>query len=161
MVEENSGKGIAGPLTCWDFFMESHYRRMEQAESLTRLHEFAAEHSWHIQWNLQQLVIAEQRVVIVTDPAQIIRFASANMMAMNGYTPDEVLGKQPKIFQGKDTDPQTRNQLREAVVRRIPFKGTILNYMKSGRPYHCEVEEYPVWSTAGQLVHFIAFEKIA
>lgn len=160
-MRENSDKGIAGPLTCWDFFMDGHFRRMEQAESFAKLNEFAAEHSWKIQWNLQKLVIAEQRVVIVTDPAQIIRFASANMTAMNGYTPDEVLGKQPKMFQGKDTDPQTRHQIREAIVRRIPFNGTILNYRKNGTPYNCLVEEYPVWSTGGQLVHFIAFEKIA
>ena len=160
-MEENSDKGIAGPLSCWDFFMESHYRRMEQAESFSKLHEFATQHNWKIQWNLQKLIVAEQRVVIVTDPSQIIRFASANMMAMNGYTAEEVLGQQPKIFQGKDTDPQTRNKIREAIVRRIPFNGTIINYRKNGTPYNCLVDEYPVWSTAGKLVHFIAFEKIA
>lgn len=161
VVDENSDKGIAGPLSCWDFFMESHYRRMEQAESYTQLQQFANDHNWNIQWNLQQLVIAEQRVVIVTDPAQIIRFASTNMMAMNGYTPEEVLGHQPKMFQGKDTDPSTRNQIREAIIKRIPFKGTIVNYRKNGAPYNCLVEEYPVWNGSGKLVHFIAFEKIA
>lgn len=134
---------------------------MEQAESLSMLQLFATENKWDIQWNLQKLIITERRVVIITDPTQIIRFASTNMMAMNGYTPEEVIGKQPKMFQGKDTDPHIRNQIREAVVRRIPFKGTIVNYRKNGTPYNCLVEEYPVWSTAGKLVHFIAFEKIA
>ena len=161
ILEENSWKGIAGPLSCWDFFMESHFRRMQQAESLTQLHEFAANHFWQIEWDLHKMIIAEQRVVIVTDPGQIIRFASENMVAMNGYTAEEVIGKQPKMFQGKDTDPQTRSQIRKAIIRQIPFKGTIINYRKDGTPYNCLVEEYPVWNTGGELVHFIAFEKIA
>ena len=134
---------------------------MQQAESFTQLHQFAANHSWQIQWDLSKFIVAEQRVVIVTDPAQIIRFASDNMQAMNGYTAEEVIGKQPKIFQGKETDPLTRNEIREAIIRRIPFKGEIINYRKNGSPYNCLVEEYPVWDKSGKLVHFIAFEKIA
>ena len=141
--------------------MESHFRRGQQAESLAGLQEFAQSHQWQIKWNLKKLLIAEQRVVLVTDPEQVIRFASANMIGMNGYMPEEIIGKKPKMFQGPATDPETRNDIREAIVRCIPYKGTIINYRKDGTPYNCLVEEYPVWNTAGKLVHFIAFEKIA
>jgi PAS domain-containing protein len=160
-LEKNSKHVVAGPLMCWDFFMEGHFRRMQQAESYVQLRQFAQAHQWRIDWNMKKLILAEQRVVLVTDPAQIIQFASANMIGMNGYVPEEVIGKQPKIFQGADTDPEIRNQLREAIIRRIPFKGNILNYRKDGTPYNCLVEEYPVWNRSGVLVNFIAFEKIA
>lgn len=146
---------------CWDIFMESHYRRMQQAESLCRLQAFAQVNNWRVDWNLQKLVIAEERVVLVTDPAQVIQFATANMTAMNGYEAEEVIGKTPKMFQGKNTDPGTRNLIREAIIKRIPFRGAIINYRKDGTPYNCLVEEYPVWNNSSQLVHFIAFEKIA
>lgn len=154
-------KGKAGPLMCWDIFMESHFRRMQQAEGLCQLQGFAAANHWRIDWDLPKLLLNEERIVLVTDPAQVIRFATPNMLEMNGYTADEVIGRQPRLFQGKDTDPETRRQIREAIIRRLPFKGSIVNYRKDGTPYNCLVEEYPVWNKGGNLVHFIAFEKIA
>ena len=146
---------------CWDFFMENHLYRMNLAEGLIALQGFAEQNHWRIEWDLEKLLLADERVVLVTDPAQIIRFATPNMTAMNGYLVDEVLGKRPSMFQGEGTDPETRKQIREAIVRRLPFKGSLVNYRKEGVPYHCLVEEYPVWNKGGQLVHFIAFEKIA
>jgi PAS domain S-box-containing protein len=151
----------AGPLMCWDLFMESHHRRLLQADGLIGLRQLARNHQWRIDWDLPRLLLAEERVVLVTDTAQVIRFATPNMAAMNGYEVEEVIGKSPRIFQGKDSDPETRSQIRDAIVRRIPFKGTIINYRKDGAPYNCLVEEYPVWNKGGSLVHFIAFEKIA
>ena len=154
-------RSVAGPLMCWDLFMQSHHRRMQQAEGLTGLQTFSQQHQWRIDWDFKRLLLAEERVVLVTDPAQIIQFATPNMTAMNGYLVEEVMGKSPKMFQGEGTDPEVRRQLREALVRRLPFKGTLLNYRKEGTPYNCFVEEYPVWNKQGGLVHFIAFEKIA
>lgn len=146
---------------CWDFFVEGHYRRMQNAEGFQLLQAFARRHQWRIEWDLKKLLLAEQKIALVTDPAQIIRFATPNMVAMNGYTAQEVIGRQPKMFQGKDTAPETRAEIREAIVRRIPFKGSIVNYCKNGTPYNCLVEEYPVWNKGGELVNFVAFERIA
>jgi hypothetical protein len=65
------------------------------------------------------------------------------------------------MFQGRDSSPQTRQEIREAIIKRMPFKGSIINYCKNGSPYNCLVEEYPVWNKTGELVNFVAFEKIA
>lgn len=154
-------RGTAGPLMCWDFFMESHHHRMQQADSLCQLLLFAKEHDWRLDWNVKKLLLNDERVALVTDLAQVICFATPNMIAMNGYRADEVIGKQPKMFQGKDTCPETRNEIRQAIIKRIPFKGVLTNYRKDGTPYHCLVEEYPVWNNSGELVQFVAFEKIA
>jgi PAS domain S-box-containing protein len=154
-------KRTAGPLLCWDFFMESHHRRMQMADGLSQLRLFAQHHQWRMDWNLEKLLLREERVALVTDLAQVILFATPNLAIMNGYTATEVVGKQPKMFQGKDTCPETRREIREALIRRIPFKGTVINYRKDGSPYNCLVEEYPVWNRQGALVNFVAFEKIA
>lgn len=141
--------------------MESHFRRLQLADGLQQLQLFAEEHHWRVDWDLKRLLLCEERVALVTDTAQRIRFATPNMIAMNGYAVEEVLSRQPKMFQGKDTDPETRKDIREAVIRRIPFKGSLVNYRKNGTPYNCWLEEYPVWNKSGVLVNFIAFEKIA
>lgn len=146
---------------CWDLFMEGHFHRLQQVESLRLIRLFARTNEWRVDWDLKQLLLSEKRVVLVTNLAQVIQFATPNMKAMNGYTAEEVIGKQPKIFQGKDTNPETRKEIREAIVRCIPFRGSIINYHKDGSPYNCLVDEYPVWNKGGRLVHFVAFEKIA
>ena len=151
----------AGPLMCWDIFMESHYRRMQKAEGLELLQAFAKAHRWRIDWNLNKLLLAEERVALVTDTAQIIQFATPNMQAMTGYEVEELIGQTPRILQGKDTDAHTRKLLREAIAARQPFSGSLLNYRKNGMPYDCWVDEYPVWNKKGVLVNFVAFEKVA
>jgi len=104
---------------CWDFFMEAHFRRTQQAESLCRLRDFARRNHWRIDWDLKKFLLADERVALVTDTAQIIRFATPNLFAMNGYEVNEVLGKTPRMFQGQETDEGTRARLREAIVRRL------------------------------------------
>lgn len=145
----------------WDLFLDAHLRRLREAEGLRLLTEFATAHNWRIDWDLRRLLLAEEKVALVTDTAQVIQFATPNMPDMNGYEVEDVLGKTPRIFQGPATEPEMRRQLGEALVYRLPFKGSLLNYRKDGSTYHCLVEEYPVWNRAGALVHFIAFEKIA
>lgn len=154
-------KSTAGPLMCWDFFVENHFRRMQTAEGFAQLQTFAEANHWRMDWDLERLLLKEEKIALVTDTAQIIRFATPNMPAMNGYAVEEVIGKKPTLFQGKDTNPETRRQIREAIVRCIPFKGSITNYRKDGTLYNCLVEEYPVWNKGGVLVNFVAFEKIA
>jgi hypothetical protein len=61
-------KGIAGPLMCWDFFMESHLRRMQQAESLSQMKLFAEAHQWRVDWNLRKLLLTEERVALCNRP---------------------------------------------------------------------------------------------
>jgi PAS domain S-box-containing protein len=141
--------------------MESHFRRLQQADGLSQLRQFAQQNDWRIDWNFNKLLLAEEKIALVTDPSQVICFATPNIIAMNGYRAEEIIGKRPSMFQGKDTEPAIQKKIREAISQRKPFRGIILNYRKEGTPYRCLVEEYPVWNRQGRLVHFIAFEKVA
>lgn len=129
---------------------------MQQLKNLSR------KQSWRTStWNLEEELLRKERVVVVTDTAQIIQFASSNLKEMNGYEPKEVEGKSPKIFQGPLTGEKERLLIRDAIKQQKPFKTVVINYRKDGSLYHCHVEEYPIWNQAGKLVNFIAFEKIA
>jgi hypothetical protein len=43
----------------------------------------------------------------------------------------------------------------------MPFKAVILNYNKDGSTYLCEIEAKPKFNSKGELVNYIAFERIA
>lgn len=152
---------MIGPLMCWDIFMNSYYQKLQLLDSLQRINRLAKRRKWKVEWDIEDQLLKKQKIIIVTDPSLIIRFASSNLVEMNGYNPDEVLGKSPKIFQGNATQTEVRIQIKEAIVKRMPFHGSIINYKKNGTSYNCIVEEYPVWNSAGTLVNFIAFEEVA
>jgi PAS domain S-box-containing protein len=102
-----------------------------------------------------------EEVVILTDTKLNIVFASHNMIKMNGYAEAEVLGKNPKIFQGSATDLTVSNEIRTAISLQQPFEKTVMNYKKNGDVYACLIKGFPVFNIKGQLSHYIAFEKAA
>ena len=110
-------------------------------------------------WDLS--TILKDEVIIVTDYKLSIIFASSNLSKMNGYHEDDVLGKSPKMFHGKDTCLKTSNEIREAVNQKIPFEKTVLNYKKNGETYTCKIKGFPIFDKKGELCNFIAFEKAA
>lgn len=149
------------PLLCWDIYIEGYHRKMRMLDSFQQLNNFSKRNAWKVEWDIEKHLLVEQKVILVTDLSVLIRFASQNINEMNGYEAAEVIGKSPKIFQGKNSSIQTQSEIREAIIKRIPFSGAIINYRKDGTPYNCMLEEYPVWNKKGHLVNFIAFEKVA
>jgi PAS domain S-box-containing protein len=150
----------AGPLMSWDIFMGGYHRTMQRLDDWQKLKQLADKNAWRVDWDLEELIVKEGKVALVTDPSQIIRFATESMFEMNGYMPKEVIGKKPSIFQGVATSLDVRKEIRTAIQQLKPFRGTLINYRKDGTLYHCEVEEFPVFNIENKHTHFIAFERI-
>ena len=153
---------LSGPLMCWDIYMEAYGRMLQRGEDLQQVKKLSEVQGWKkASWNVENELVRLKKIVLITDASLIIRFASSNLQDMNGYLPDEVIGRTPKIFQGPQTEEEERIRLREAIQQRIPLQAVITNYRKDGSLYRCSVEEYPVWNVDGKLVNFIAFERAA
>jgi PAS domain S-box-containing protein len=147
-------------LSCWDVCTEGLQRRIYLAEDLMALKKIVKQQKWSGQlFSFDEKLLWCDKVVIVTDETLHIIHATKNMLAMNGYTPDEVIGKTPKLFQGKQTEVSAREKIREAISNQKPFEAILTNYKKDGSIYKCQVEGYPVLNTQRNLVNFIAFEN--
>ena len=146
------------PLLCWDIFMEGFHRRLNLADDIQQLAQLSQQQGWIHNLNFEHQLLWLDRTILVTDPALMIVYASSNMENMNGYTPDEVIGWRPSMFQGPETSLLTRQQLGEAIKKQTPFETTIINYRKDGQQYLCHLEEYPLFNHKKDLVNFIAFE---
>ena len=148
------------PLTSWDFYsghFNSVSHELKDAWSLRQLSEM---NQWNLNFSLKE-AINDKNVLVVTDPKLSIVFTTANMFALNGYRPEEVIGKSPKMFQGKDTCPKTSYAIRQAVLSQQPFDEVVLNYCKDGSIYTCRIKGYPIFDKKGILKNFIALEKAA
>ncbi|MDY8137802.1 PAS domain-containing protein [Aquimarina sp. 2201CG5-10] len=161
MIAERAEKesNFSLPLISWEFYGESYSllssfkKDLESLEKITERWDF--DHNYHKEFT------QNRSVILVTNPDLKIVYASHNMHKMNGYSVDEVLGKSPKMFQGKDTCMKTSGKIREAVDNRKPFELSILNYKKDKTTYICKIKGFPVFDTKGKLINYIAFEKAA
>ncbi len=147
-------------LSCWDVCTEGLERRIYLSEDLVALKKIVKRQKWNRQpFSVDEKLLWGDKVIIVTDETFQIIHATKNMFAMNGYTPDDVIGRTPKIFQGKRTEPLAKEKIRNAINNKKPFEAILTNYKKDGSIYKCHVEGYPVLDTQSKLVNFIAFEN--
>ena len=76
-----------------------------------------------------------------------------------GYTTDEIVGQNPKVLQGPDTDDSTRENIREAMASGERIRTQILNYTKDGHPLWMDINIVPIFNEQGQLAYFAAIER--
>ena len=75
--------------------------------------------------------------ILITDAtkeAKII-YANKEFKKLTGFSPDEVLGKTPRILQGPATDNEVIARLSTALKTGGRFEGKAINYKKDGTPF--------------------------
>ena len=75
--------------------------------------------------------------VLVTDASVAGRIIYANpaFKKLTGYSPNEVMGKTPRILQGPGTDARVIRRLAAALKSGKEFEGKAINYKKDGTPF--------------------------
>ena len=95
--------------------------------------------------------------MIVTDPNlpdNPIVFANPAFMNMTGYGGDELIGKNCRLLQGPDTDPDTISELRRSIAQQRETAVEILNYKKNGAAFWNALFMSPVFDNDGKLIYF-------
>lgn len=98
----------------------------------------------------------------ITDPCisgHPIVFASNQFLKMVGYSRDEVIGKNGRMFQGPDTDRRAVMEIREAIREERPIQISLLNYRKNGTPFWMLFQMCPVFSKEdGRVINFVGVQ---
>lgn len=99
---------------------------------------------------------------IITDPSlpgHPIVFASLGFLKMSGYSKDEVIGKNGRIFQGPGTCRRSVIEIREAIREERAIQINLLNYRKDGTPFWMLFHISPVFNKYdGRVSHFVAVQ---
>jgi PAS domain S-box-containing protein len=147
---------------CWDICAEGMQKRIDSAKELKALQEIKKRNGWDKPSDfIDNSLVWENKVIIVTDTQFTIIYATENMFGMNGYKPSEVIGKSPKMFQGAETEAESRKLIRLAIEQTQEFETVITNYRKDGQRYKCHIEAFPIFNSNGKLVNFVALENAA
>ncbi|MFO8099100.1 MAG: PAS domain S-box protein, partial [Salinibacter sp.] len=86
-------------------------------------------------------------------------YVNEGFEAMTGYARDEVLGRNPRLLQGPETDPDTIQTLRSAIDADEPVTVEIQNYRKDGTPYWERLSVTPVYDEDGALQNYIGIQQ--
>ena len=100
--------------------------------------------------------------IIITDPNQIdnpIIFSNQKFTEITGYEVHEVIGKNCRFLQGKNTDRATAFSISKAVKAREIFHGEVLNYRKDGTTFWNDLTITPVFDNDGELQNYIGLQR--
>ena len=96
--------------------------------------------------------------VLITDVRQRLLYVNPAFTHRTGYTLAEVYGRNPRLLQGPQTDPEARRALREGLARQEHLHQLILNYTKSGQPLWFDMHVSPVFQ-GGVLRYWVGVQE--
>ncbi|MDB5701367.1 MAG: hypothetical protein JWL66_1566 [Sphingomonadales bacterium] len=97
--------------------------------------------------------------MVITDslqPDHPIIFANEAFQRLTGYDRSEILGRNCRFLQGRDTDPQSVRKVRNAIEAERPINIDLLNYRKDGSTFWNALYVSPVRSESGVVQFFFA-----
>ncbi|KAK6144537.1 hypothetical protein DH2020_021357 [Rehmannia glutinosa] len=111
--------------------------------------------------DLKDALSTFQQTFVVSDatkPDFPIMYASAGFFKMTGYTSKEVIGRNCRFLQGKDTDPEDVAKIREALEGGSTYCGRLLNYKKDGTPFWNLLTIAPIKDETGKVLKYIGMQ---
>ncbi|MCP9495213.1 MAG: PAS domain S-box protein [Pyrinomonadaceae bacterium MAG19_C2-C3] len=92
-------------------------------------------------------------------PGPAVVFINPAFTKMTGYTPEEIIGKTPRVLQGAKTERAVLDKLRRCLSEGKDFHGETVNYRKDGTEFWIEWNVTPVRNASGETTHFIAIQQ--
>ncbi len=114
---------------------------------------------------LESVVTNTKDAVLITDAEPCdklgprILYVNDAFTKITGYTPEEVIGKTPRILQGPKSDKSELKRLGEAIRKWKPCEITTINYKKNGEEFWVNFSVTPVANEKGWYTHWIAIER--
>lgn len=110
---------------------------------------------------LKRSLDALPRGILITDCQQAddpIIYVNKYFLEMSGYDESEILGKNCRFMQGKETDTDSLKKLAIAMEKRESVTVKMINYRKNGEQFINEFTISPVKNKNGDVTHCIGLE---
>lgn len=119
---------------------------------------------WYSPGLIETAMAQVRNSVVITDadfsdegPHVVV--CNQSFLNMTGYEFDEIVGRNLRILQGPDTDPEVLARLRDALARNVYFEGQTVNYRKDGTPYIVRWSISPVRDESGRVTHYASVQQ--
>jgi PAS domain S-box-containing protein len=93
---------------------------------------------------------------ILTDVTGTIKYVSPGMEVMTGYTKEELIRRNTRIFRSGQTPSAIYRQMWTTILAGKPWSGTLVNKKKNGQPYLERLSISPIFDVKNRLALFCA-----
>lgn len=115
---------------------------------------------------LFQLVENSNDILMITEINELdypkgpkIIYVNKAFTNLTEYKAEEVIGRTPRVLQGKDTDRKVLDRIKKTLEEGKSGKFEILNYTKSGKKYWLEMSLMPIKDEKGDVVYYGSIQK--
>lgn len=104
-------------------------------------------------------------VILITDAntqdpsGPHVVFVNDAFVDMTGFTKDDIMGNNPRMLQGSDTERERLKEIRTALRSAQPIRTELTNYRKDGSRFIAEVDINPLFDDTGVCTHFVAVQR--
>ncbi len=95
-------------------------------------------------------------IVVITDVHGIIEYVNPAFETVTGYSPVEVLGKNPNLFSSEQQGEEFYAQMWNTLLAGKIYRNNLINKRKDGTLYHAEITITPLVDENANITHFIA-----
>jgi diguanylate cyclase (GGDEF)-like protein/PAS domain S-box-containing protein len=89
--------------------------------------------------------------LVITDSNGTIEYVNQYVIDLTGYTKEEIIGKNPRIFKSGMHDIEFYKELWDSILSNKPFSAVFINKTKDGRLIHIDQTIYPIKLKYGTL----------
>ncbi len=97
--------------------------------------------------------------VVITNIQGDIEYVNPKFCNMTGYTPEEVIGKNPRVLKSGQVPAETYKQLWNTVISGREWHGELHNKKKNGELYWEFASISPIKNKNGMVTHFLAVKE--
>jgi PAS domain S-box-containing protein len=103
--------------------------------------------------------LSEGVIVTTADKDNSIIYVNQQFLNETGYSQHEIIGKNPRFLQGPKSDKKVIEKVREAISKKIIFRGEIINYRKDGSTFYNLMTINPVCNEDNEVTHFVGLQS--
>jgi diguanylate cyclase (GGDEF)-like protein/PAS domain S-box-containing protein len=108
---------------------------------------------------LSLAVEASSDWVLMTDGNGSIEYVNNAVLDLSGYSREELIGQNPRIFSSGETDPVVYKQMWNTLRAGWPFQAILTNRRKNGELYEIFHSITPLMDEDGEITNFITSSK--
>ena len=97
--------------------------------------------------------------IVITDTKGRIEFVNGKFCEISGYSRDEALGQNPRIFKTGETSAEEYRRLWQTISAGKVWSGQFLNRKKNGELFWEHATIAPVRNMQGRIAHYVAVKE--
>ena len=95
----------------------------------------------------------------IDEPGPRVVYINKAFQRMTGYSPEDIIGKSPRILQGPKSDRAAIRRMRAAMAAWQPIREELINYRKDGSEFWVDMSIFPIANEKGHYTHWMAIQR--